>query len=96
MKLKNTYKFLKPIVNELAFLNCLIEYPPLYEDLNLSFIGELRSLFPDVTIGHSDSYTRCLYLLAAVTLGAKIIEKHVILDKRTPAQINQYQLILMI
>ena len=40
--------------------------------------------FPDAIIGHSD-HTPDLYTsFGAVTLGARIIEKHVILDKRTP------------
>lgn len=68
----------------LALLNCVSEYPPLYEDLNLRVIETLRGRYPDLAIGHSD-HTPDLYTsFAAVVLGACIIEKHVILDKLQP------------
>ena len=44
----------------------------------------MQGEFPKAVIGHSD-HTPDLYTsFAAVAKGAKIIEKHVILDKRTP------------
>ena len=65
------------------------EYPPLYEDLNLKFIEKMTKMFPDIIIGHSDHTPDIYTSLAAVSLGAKIIEKHVILDKKHLALINQ-------
>ena len=54
------------------------------KDINLKFILQMEKHFPDAIIGHSD-HTPDLYTsFGAVTLGARIIEKHVILDKRTP------------
>lgn len=83
-EIKRTYDALLPINNKLAFTNCLSEYPPKYEDLNLNVIGKMKIEFPNCVIGHSD-HTPDLYTsFAAVALGANIIEKHVILDKRTP------------
>lgn len=75
------YKFIKKnSYNEFAFLNCTSEYPPKYEDLNLYYIKTMISNFKKIVIGHSD-HTNAIYSsLAAVTLGAKIIEKHVNLD----------------
>lgn len=65
----------------LAFTNCLSEYPPVYEDVNLGVLQKMRERYSDVVIGHSD-HTPDLYTsYAAVALGARIIEKHVILDK---------------
>jgi len=67
-----------------ALLNCISEYPPSYNDINLKVINILQEEFPDTIIGHSD-HTPDLYTsFAAVALGAKIIEKHVTLDKRIP------------
>ena len=44
----------------------------------------MQETFPKALIGHSD-HTPDLYTsFAAVTMGAKIIEKHVILSKQTP------------
>lgn len=83
-EIKRTYDAVLPINKKLAFTNCLSEYPPKYEDLNLNVIGKMKEMFPEAVIGHSD-HTPDLYTsFAAVALGANIIEKHVILDKRTP------------
>lgn len=83
-KIKRTYDVLAEEGIEFALMNCLSEYPPCYEDVNLGIIEQMQSKFPKAVIGHSD-HTPDLYTsFAAVAKGAKIIEKHVILDKRTP------------
>lgn len=83
-ELDRTYLALKPTGVPLAFTNCLSEYPPVYEDLNLGVLKEMERRYPEVVIGHSD-HTPDLYTsYAAVALGANIIEKHVILNKLTP------------
>jgi N,N'-diacetyllegionaminate synthase len=66
----------------LALLNCVSEYPPVYEDMNLGVIPQMIARLPRAVIGHSDHAPDLYTSFAAVTLGAKIIEKHVILDKR--------------
>lgn len=83
-EIKRTYLALNDISVPLAFTNCLSEYPPKYEDVNLGVINVMQKEFPSAIIGHSD-HTPDLYTsFAAVAMGAKIIEKHVILDKKTP------------
>ena len=68
----------------LGLTNCVSEYPPVYEDMNLGTIRVLQERYPDLPVGHSD-HTPDLYTsFAAVTLGAHAIEKHIILDKRQP------------
>ena len=75
------YKFIKSRNrSEFAFLNCTSEYPPRYEDLNLNYIKKMISNFKGTVIGHSDHTNNIYSSLAAVTLGAKIVEKHVNLD----------------
>ena len=83
-EIQRTYDVLSQTGVPLAFTHCLSEYPPNYEDINLNFITEMEKQFPDVVIGHSDHTPDIYTCFGAVTLGAKIIEKHVILDKRTP------------
>jgi sialic acid synthase SpsE len=83
-EIKLTYNELKALDVEFALLNCVSEYPPVYEDVNLGFIPKMYDLFPNVVIGHSDHTPDIYTCFGAVTLGAKIIEKHVIIDKRTP------------
>lgn len=83
-EIKRTYDALITRSVPLALLNCVSEYPPSYEDLNLRVIHELQRAFPAAVIGHSDHSPDVYTSFAAVTLGAALIEKHVILDKRTP------------
>jgi sialic acid synthase SpsE len=63
-----------------ALMNCTSEYPPNYEDINLPFIKHLKDCFPDFIIGHSDHTPDNYTSFAAVSMGAKIIEKHITLD----------------
>lgn len=79
-----TYNALRDKNVPLALTNCLSEYPPVYEDVNLGVIRQMKSRYPDVIIGHSDHTSDLYTCFAAVALGANIIEKHVILNKLTP------------
>lgn len=83
-EIKETYDALVPYNVPLAFTNCLSEYPPRYDDLNLGVIKQLMEMFPKAIIGHSDHTPDNYTCYAAVALGARIIEKHVILNKTTP------------
>jgi N,N'-diacetyllegionaminate synthase len=83
-EIERTYRALVSRGVQLALLNCVSEYPPVYEDMNLRVIGEMIERFPKAVIGHSDHAPDLFTSFAAVTLGAKIVEKHVILDKRQP------------
>ena len=79
-----TYNALKDNCKNLSLLNCVSEYPPVYEDINLNVINVMQKRYPEATIGHSDHTPDLYTCFAATALGAKIIEKHVILDKKTP------------
>lgn len=83
-ELDRTWRALKPTGVPLAFTNCLSEYPPVYEDVNLGVIRQMQKRYPDAVIGHSDHTPDLYTCFAAVAMGACIIEKHVILDKTTP------------
>lgn len=83
-EIKRTYDTLIELKVELALLNCTSEYPPVYEDINLGFIQVMLNNFEKAVIGHSDHTPDLFTSFGAVAKGAKIIEKHVILDKRTP------------
>ena len=58
-----------------ALMHCVSEYPAKYEDLNLKMIDVLKDKFGCVT-GFSDHTDEIYSAIAAVSLGAKIIEKH--------------------
>ncbi len=83
-ELDRTYNALKKTGIPLAFTNCLSEYPPVYEDVNLGVLEVMQERYPDVVIGHSDHTPDLFTCYAAVALGTSIVEKHVILNKTTP------------
>lgn len=61
---------------QLAVLHCVASYPAPLDQLNLRFIQTLNLLFPECVIGFSDHSIGNVAAIAAVTLGARIIEKH--------------------
>ena len=66
--------------SSLTILHCTSDYPALYEDLNLTAMLSIRDKF-DVRVGYSDHSIGIQIPLAAVAMGATIIEKHFTLDK---------------
>lgn len=83
-EIDRTYGALVATGVPLALMNCVSEYPPAYEDMNLGVIGRMIQRYDRAIIGHSDHTPDLYTCFAAVALGARIIEKHVILDKRQP------------
>lgn len=83
-EIDRTYQALVETNIPLALLNCVSEYPAEYEDINLNVIRGMKNRYPHAIIGHSDHTLDIYTSFAAVALGARIIEKHVILDKNTP------------
>ena len=71
---------LRPETDKLAVLHCVSLYPTDPARLNIRQVPTLASLYPDVVWGFSDHSQGPLASTLAVTLGAKIIEKHFTLD----------------
>lgn len=67
--------------DQIALLKCTSEYPAPIEDANLNAIPYLANKF-GVISGLSDHTLGITVPIAAVAAGAKIIEKHFILDKK--------------
>ena len=68
---------------EIALLQCVSAYPADPEAANLKVIHTLREHF-DVPIGFSDHSLGSELAIAAVALGATVIEKHITLDVNLP------------
>lgn len=66
--------------SELALLHCVSIYPPDMQDVHLKNIPMLKTAF-ELPVGFSDHTVGTAVSLAAVALGACIIEKHFTLDK---------------
>ncbi len=74
-------------VADLALMHCNLAYPTPNNEANLGRIALLRGQFPDLVIGYSDHTIPDEHVtvpVAAVTLGAEIIEKHFTLDRSLP------------
>ena len=65
----------------LGILHCNSSYPARYEELNLRFITKLKKIFPKSIIGYSGHEKGLSPTVAAAVLDAKIIERHITLDK---------------
>lgn len=66
---------------EIVLLKCTSSYPAPVEEANLLTIPHLRDTF-NVTAGLSDHTKGHSVAIAATALGAKVIEKHFILDRK--------------
>ena len=66
--------------NQIALLKCTSSYPAPVEELNLCMITDLKNKF-NVTVGLSDHTMTNTAPILSVAFGAKIIEKHFILDR---------------
>ncbi|WP_326511599.1 N-acetylneuraminate synthase [Clostridium intestinale] len=66
--------------NDIKILHCNTEYPTPMEDVNLSAMKTIETAFK-VEVGYSDHTDGIEIPIAAVAMGATIIEKHFTLDK---------------
>lgn len=66
--------------NNLILLHCNTEYPTPFEDVNLKALDALRKEF-GVEVGYSDHTKGIEVPIAAVAIGATVIEKHFTLDR---------------
>ncbi|MDO4674473.1 pseudaminic acid synthase [Campylobacter sp.] len=77
--------------SQLCFLKCTSAYPAPLEDLNLNAIVALREKFK-LEVGLSDHSPGHLAAVLAVALGARVIEKHFILDKGVKSEDSAFSL----
>jgi len=69
--------------NNFAILHCVSSYPTKAKDVHLKKMLTIKNAF-DVVVGFSDHTMGSTAAIGAVSLGARIIEKHVTLDKELP------------
>ncbi|XP_013878937.1 N-acetylneuraminic acid synthase a [Austrofundulus limnaeus] len=80
--MRQVYKIVKQHNENFAILQCTSAYPLEPKDVNLRVITEYQKEFPDIPIGYSGHESGISISVAAVALGAKVIERHVTLDKK--------------
>jgi len=81
VELQNALDTITRYHSNISVLHCLSEYPSDYRNVNLRTINYLQKHYPQFTIGHSDHTLGIMSPIAAVALGAEIIEKHITLDR---------------
>ena len=79
-ELEECIEFLNPFGNEISLLQCTTAYPTKPEQWGLSEISELKSRF-NIPVGYSDHSSDITSGIAAVSLGAEILEFHVTFHK---------------
>lgn len=66
---------------DLTLLHCVSEYPAPVKHCNLATMMDLKQRFPQCKVGLSDHTLGTTVAIAAVALGATVIEKHVTLSR---------------
>lgn len=69
--------------DRMTLLHCTTEYPAPVGEVNLLAMESIRAAF-SVSVGYSDHTLGSEVAIAAVAMGAKVIEKHITLDRLLP------------
>ena len=80
-ELDDTVSFLQEFGNKICILQCTTKYPTKAEDIGLNVIQELKNRY-HLPVGLSDHSSTIYASLAAVSLGAEILEFHAVFDKK--------------
>ena len=67
--------------SNINILHCVSQYPTKPKNVNLNTINYLKEKYPIYKIGYSDHTVGISIPVAAVAMGAEIIEKHITLDR---------------
>lgn len=73
----------KALQDKVTLLHCTTEYPAPFAEINLRAMATLQQAF-GLPVGYSDHTPGIAIPVAAVALGAVIIEKHLTLDRNLP------------
>jgi len=81
-ELDATVEFINIFGNDLSILQCTTSYPTPPERVGLNVITELKQRYPNHKIGLSEHTAKTATSIAAVALGAELLEFHAIFDRR--------------
>ncbi len=73
----------KVLKEYVTLMHCTTQYPAAFESVNLRALGSLKAEF-GLMVGYSDHTQGILISAAAVACGARVIEKHITLDRTLP------------
>jgi 3-deoxy-D-glycero-D-galacto-nononate 9-phosphate synthase len=81
-ELDNSLETILKYHQNISILHCVSQYPTEPQNTNLNTIKYLQKNYGQFTTGYSDHTIGISTPVAAVAMGAKIIEKHITLDRR--------------
>ncbi len=79
-EIKDSVEFLRKLSADFILLHCNSSYPSAPKDLNLRFINKLEEMFGCI-VGYSGHELGLATTLATIPLGAKVVERHITLDR---------------
>ena len=77
--------------NKITLLKCTSSYPAPYEEMNIITIQDMKKRF-NCEVGLSDHTLGIEVAIAAAALGAKVIEKHITLDKNEKGPDSEFSM----
>lgn len=100
-EINDAFKTLSKNTNNIIILHCISSYPTQEQEASLANITELKNNFKDVIIGQSDHTNDIKVPLYAVALGARVIEKHYMINKDddcidAPVSISENQMLNLV
>lgn len=79
----NAYNIIKKYENRIVLFQCTSSYPAPFSELNLNVLSTYKEMFKDVVLGYSGHELGTIIPSVAVSLGARVIEKHFTLDNNS-------------
>jgi sialic acid synthase SpsE len=79
--IRATYSFLIEICPQLVMFACTSSYPAQPQDIDINVIKTYEKEFPKAVIGYSGHELGSVITLGAVAVGAKVVERHITLDR---------------
>lgn len=73
----------RALLEKVTLLHCTTQYPAPFEDVNLLAMDAMAAAF-GLAVGYSDHTEGIAVSIAAAALGARVIEKHLTLDRKLP------------
>ena len=91
-EVETAVRTIESVGNErIILLHCVSNYPADPSDINLAAMNTLREAFNTI-VGYSDHTQGIQITLASVALGAKVIEKHITMDRNLPGPAHRSSL----
>ena len=77
----NAVEVMTALNTQVCILQCTSSYPTPEDQVHLRVMQTYRERFPKCPVGYSGHELGLVITLAAVALGANVIERHITLDK---------------